>query len=594
MKNIHKLLMISTALLVSAEISNAQMTDDEIIVTGTSATQGGAQDIKHFRGQAASGEIPSPEGMTSEGLLSEHDLYLTSANSCEEILCLNAAAMPSSITDSDYFTGLSFDTNINEDWSREPLNLIAVIDRSGSMGGASIKNVKRSLLEISDNLREGDQLSFVLYGSDVVTHLEPLLINKRNKAAIAKKIRSINVEGSTNMDKGLARGYDIARQTKPSFDGNTRVMIFTDERPNVGRTDADSFMMRAKAASRDGIGLTTIGYGVDYGGALGAKIASVRGGNLFYVADSDDVETLFKDEFDFMVSELAHDLTVTLTPSTGLTVNEVYGVPEHMITKAANGTITMEIPTVFFSSKGGGLFVSLDGTKTDNSQPLFSTELQYKEGKLRKFASLKGVLNAEPEPNLKKAEALSAQFTAMKSAVSTFYEGRHYSESAGKAFDVFNHFAQKFTAQKIEGLEQEYKLVASLNERFALESDRLNELANPPNYAALHGRWEVTRAKNMIDVKTGDHMQFTKNQMKHFRKNVSLERPDDVEAYNVNDKQIYLNKSDLTFRYAVSKKDKLTLRHRDGKTVIYLKPTTERESSVGGSEGIILVSPALH
>ena len=132
MTGFYKALMLSAALCASAPIAIAQVIEDEIVVTATGVTQGGAQDIKHFRGEAARGDIPSPHGMTSEGLLSEHDLYLTSAQSCEKTLCLTAAAMPASITSSDYFAGMSFDTNIDEGWKREPLNLIAVIDRSGS------------------------------------------------------------------------------------------------------------------------------------------------------------------------------------------------------------------------------------------------------------------------------------------------------------------------------------------------------------------------------------------------------------------------------------------------------------------------------
>ena len=570
MTGFYKALMLSAALCASAPIAAAQVIEDEIVVTGTSVTQGGAQDIKHFRGEAARGDIPSPHGMTSEGLLSEHDLYLTSAQACEQTLCLTAAAMPADITSSDYFAGMSFDTNIDEGWKREPLNLVAVIDRSGSMRGKSITNVRRSLNNITENMRAGDQVSFVLYGSDVVTHLEPIAITKRNKAVIKKKINAIRVEGSTNMDKGLARGYDIAHATQAEFDGNTRVMIFTDERPNTGRTDAQGFMARAKAASLDGIGLTTIGYGVDYGGELGAKIASVRGGNLFYVNDKNDVDQLFEQEFDFMVSELAHDLEVTLKPSAGLKIENVYGVPEHMIERQPNGAVTMNVPTVFFSSQGGGLFASLDGAPQNGAQPLFTADLQYKDGERREFSSLQGQLSTEISPNLRKAEALSAQFTAMKLATETYQYGRE----ADKAFEIFNAFAQKFDRQKIDGLEPEYELVASLNERFAQEAGRLNDLENPPKYAQLLGLWEVTRAKNMLDVEKGDRMDFTNKRMTHFRKDVSLEHPDDTEFYQVNDKQIYLSKSDLTFNYAVRKNGSLALRHRDGKTVIYLTPLT--------------------
>jgi len=576
MRNFCKLLMISAAFGSSIQLASAQIAEDEVIVTSSmKATQGGAQDIKHFRGEASRGNIPSPHGMTSEGLLSEHDLYLTSGDACDQTLCLNASVMPAAITDGDYFAGLGFDTNVSESWVRKPLNLIAVIDRSGSMNGDSINNVKRSLYKITENMHAGDQISFVLYGSDVVTHMQPLPVTKKSKTIIKDKIKSIIVEGSTNMDKGLARGYDIAHATQAEFQGNTRVMIFTDERPNTGRTDAEGFMARAKAASLDNIGLTTIGYGVDYGGALGAKIASVRGGNLFYVSNKQDVDRLFSQNFDFMVSELAHDLTVTLKPSPGLEIENIYGVPDHMITRLPSGAVTMNVPTVFLSTEGGGLFVSLDGNPRANARILFTAEMQYKDGELRQFETLKGDVTPTLDATLKKAEALSAQYTAMKTATEIYYQNKRE-----QAFETFNAFAQKFEHSKIDGLDMEYELVATLNERFALDAERLNDLTHPPKYAQLHGLWEVTRAKNMLDVKTGDRMNFSHHQMKHFRKAVSLDRPDDTERYLATDKQIYLQKSDLTFNFSVRKNGTLALRHRDGETVIYLKPLLAPQGSM--------------
>ena len=96
MANFYKVLMLSAALSLSPQIAAAQDTHDEVIVTSAMrASQGGAQDIKHFRGQASEGVIPSPHGMTSEGLLSEHDLYLTSGKTCDQVLCCLLYTSPS-------------------------------------------------------------------------------------------------------------------------------------------------------------------------------------------------------------------------------------------------------------------------------------------------------------------------------------------------------------------------------------------------------------------------------------------------------------------------------------------------------------------
>jgi len=513
-----KILALSTALVLPAGLSHAQSpVEDEVVVTGARISSGGAQDIKYFRGGVESGTVPSPKGMTSEGLLSEHDLYLTSDEVCEQTLCLNSVIKTASLVKGDYFAGLGFDTNIGDDWKRTPLNLVAVIDRSGSMRGNSITNVQQSLREITDQLQAGDQISFVLYGSDVVTHLEPLRITEDSKETVIEKVNSIHVEGSTNMDAGLGRGYDIAYETKTAFNGTTRVMIFTDERPNTGRTDADGFMARAERASRNGVGLTTIGYGVDYGSELAAKIASVRGGNLFYVGDKSDVETLFNKEFDFMVSEVANDMTVTLNPAPGLRINEIYGVPAHMISVAPDGSRIMTVPSIFMSSNGG-------------------------------------------------------QYNAMKAATQAYYDNDY-----DAAFEIFSPFAKTFGAEKIEGLEEEYKLVAALNETLAIEANELEGLENPPKFARLRGIWEVTRAKNMLDVRRGDRFDFSKHQVEHFQKSKGFDEAYETESYQVNDKQIYLTSSDLTFKYSFTKKGKLLLRHRDFQTEIQLKPYVEDE-----------------
>ena len=65
MTNFLKILALSTALVLPAGMSHAQIADDEVIVTGGRIGSGGAQDIKHFRGGIESGTVPSPKGMTS-------------------------------------------------------------------------------------------------------------------------------------------------------------------------------------------------------------------------------------------------------------------------------------------------------------------------------------------------------------------------------------------------------------------------------------------------------------------------------------------------------------------------------------------------
>src|SRR5687767_14989249 len=144
---------ITTALAI---LASAQPPDDEetysleeITVTAMRVTAGGARDAKFARDEIVEGRIPHPDTITAEGLLGEHDLTLPSAGECRQLLCLvgeaTVAHLPT-LPHAKYLVELGFASNIDEaTWRREPLNLIAVIDKSGSMAGEPLALVKRSL-----------------------------------------------------------------------------------------------------------------------------------------------------------------------------------------------------------------------------------------------------------------------------------------------------------------------------------------------------------------------------------------------------------------------------------------------------------------
>src|SRR5688572_10584731 len=139
---------------------------DTIVVTGMQVRQGGAQDIRHFRSISASGEFMPPSGsLTLEGLMGEHDLALPGGAKCEQLFCLVAHSTKANLPlrpQDKYFVGLGFDSNIDaESVLAEPLSLIAVVDRSGSMNGEPIMRVKEGLREVLKQMGPGDRMGIV-------------------------------------------------------------------------------------------------------------------------------------------------------------------------------------------------------------------------------------------------------------------------------------------------------------------------------------------------------------------------------------------------------------------------------------------------
>jgi Ca-activated chloride channel family protein len=98
-------------LIVSATIPPEDEELEEIVTTGMRVSQGGAQDIKYFRGEVEFQRIPHPNDFTAEGLMSEHDIVLPAAEACRQLFCLTGDAAPANlivVPQARYLVGVGF------------------------------------------------------------------------------------------------------------------------------------------------------------------------------------------------------------------------------------------------------------------------------------------------------------------------------------------------------------------------------------------------------------------------------------------------------------------------------------------------------
>jgi Ca-activated chloride channel family protein len=553
---------------------------DSIIVTGTMRVrQGGAQDVRHFRSVAAAGTtMPRPESLTLEGLMGEHDLTLPGGRACDQLFCLTTEAMAASLPtrpDDRLFVGLGFTSNVDAaTWQREPLNLVAVVDKSGSMSGPPLELVRKSLRQIVGQMREGDQVSIVLYGDVSHLYLAPTGIG-RDRDKVLAAIDAIQSAGSTNMEAGLKVGYETAFASRPAFRGSTRLMLFTDEQPNVGRTDAESFIGMAEAASKQGIGLTTIGVGVQFDGALAAKVSSARGGNLYFISNEEEVKGVFEKQLDTMVSEIAHDVRIALTPREGYKLSGVFGVPDGLMASAPDGTVTITVPTAFLSTNGGGIFASLakasdrehlPAPALDGSAPLMEVSLSYvaaKDGKAGADRLLVSNPDPSPSPQLRLAHMLVDEYFVLRDASLAF----HRDGKPKQSFALLSGLKSRIEGSGLAKIDAEKKLVGEMLAQAALFSGYGGEQPKALRPLAVRGTWEVIRASGIEKVRRGDRVSFGEDE-----ELVTTPRGGEVEygEYKINERQIFFPEQDLVFNYRANG-DRLTLVHERGAATILLK-----------------------
>jgi len=454
------------------------------------ATPGGAQDVAYFRDRVAAGEVPLPETFTSEGLLSEHDLPLASA-ACSDMLCTNAKAIEARLPQQPEVTHLlqlGFSSGLTaETFRRDPLHLVAVIDQSCSMSGAPLDTVRRSLDElVRTHLGPDDQLSVVLYGTGTTIWIEPTPV--RDREALAARIAAIPSDRSTNMEAGMRVGFDLARAHQRAFDGSTRLMLFTDERPNTGNTEAEGFMALARAGSADGIGMTTIGVSTQFGAELAADISAVRGGNLFYFPDTEAMVTTFRDDFDTMVTELAYDLAVDVAPARGLRIAGVYGVPGDLV-EWDGDHLRLTVETLFLSKSKGGIYLALaeeDGQRHRDAH-VADVALSYdaKGGVVNQAQSVASVKPGPGDEGLTRGLALVDMATTLTKAA-----GLHH-----------RHNDQEGAWQAVRGLQGRLAPLAVADADLATERTLVDQLEE--TLARLAGRQGERPVAHARDEVTG-------------------------------------------------------------------------------------------
>lgn len=451
--------------------------------TRLGATVGGAKNSTYFRDVVKRGGFPHPDTITAEGLFSEHDLPLRSRQQGSGLLVLNAEAVPAAIytkPEVRYLAQIGLSSGLDAaTWKREPVNLIAVVDKSGSMSGQPLDLVKRSLHQLLSQLTPDDQLGIVLYGDQSQVHLSPTATTPANREQIAAAINAIASAGSTNMEAGLRVGFALARESAATFAGRTRVMQFTDERPNVGRTDADSFMGMMKAASHDGIGQTTIGVGIQFDAELASTISAVRGGNLFYFPDAPEMTKTFKEEFDTFITELAHDFELTIKAADGLQVAAVYGVPGEALHWSEDGAVRMHVSTLFLSKRKGAIYVTLapanphlPAARLRAGEAVAQVKLSYREidedEPTEADLAVPCVNPEEASPGLRRGRLLISEFLGLREAMTEHLTRNNQP----KSHRLLAGLETMLRTDPDRTLRRERKLVGTLTRSMALLAGR--------------------------------------------------------------------------------------------------------------------------
>lgn len=188
-----------------------------------------------------------------------------------------------------------------------PLNLVLVIDCSGSMSGNRIDNVKQGIRSFVERLRPEDSVTIVTYESTARVALEAAC--KTDIEKIDRVIRDLRAGGSTNLHAGLMLGY---QQAEKHFDAErtNRVILLTDGIANTGVIAPAEIAADSKTFNEKNIDLSTIGLGDDLDQDLLRGMSDAGRGLLHFIGDDEDIAKVFVREIDSLLSSAAREVHV--------------------------------------------------------------------------------------------------------------------------------------------------------------------------------------------------------------------------------------------------------------------------------------------
>ena len=88
-----------------------------------------------------------------------------------------------------------------------PVDIVFVIDVSGSMEGQKIVQAKESLVEVINQLRSADRFSIVTFESDVSTWMDHLVSASEYRQSGIQFAQRLTAGGGTNFAGGMAGGH---------------------------------------------------------------------------------------------------------------------------------------------------------------------------------------------------------------------------------------------------------------------------------------------------------------------------------------------------------------------------------------------------
>ncbi|KAL8166848.1 hypothetical protein V2J09_008347 [Rumex salicifolius] len=208
--------------------------------------------------------------------------------------------------------------------SRTPIDLVTVLDISGSMEGSKLSLLKRAMGFVIQNLNPNDRLSVVSFSS-TARRLFPLIrMTERGQQQALQAVDSLKASGGTNIAEGLRIGAKVMEERRAKnpvgsiillSDGQDTFTCYAHNYSDGYATKLDyqlllpfSLLGDDRFGSR--IPVYTFGFGKDHDASLLHAISELSGGTFSFIETEETIQDAFAQCIGGLLSVVVQELQV--------------------------------------------------------------------------------------------------------------------------------------------------------------------------------------------------------------------------------------------------------------------------------------------
>jgi Ca-activated chloride channel family protein len=187
---------------------------------------------------------------------------------------------------------------------RPPINLSIVVDRSTSMRGPRLDQIRAATLAILQDLTEEDSASIIAFSDKAEVIVNPR--QAREAPSARARLSMLQAGGGTEIGQGIQLGLDELRKNF-SRDGINHMILLTD-----GRTygDESECLDLADQSAELGVTIHGVGIGSEWSDRLLDDLAGRTGGGTTFLDSAKAITGILRNIFDGLSQNVASRLSL--------------------------------------------------------------------------------------------------------------------------------------------------------------------------------------------------------------------------------------------------------------------------------------------